>query len=274
MKKVIKHLINFILAVTTFIFVIILIIKTTVLNEKYIFKTLEDNYYYSEIYDIIINNFESNLIQSNIDESIIYELVTKEKVENDVKNVISGIYNNIEIKIDTTIIVDTLNSKIDELFKGYHRTPNKEEQEDIKRLENTIVEIYKDEITYDLDTVRNISSKVIKINNLITWMLVGLGIIIITILLIEMFCSNVFIKNMGVSLLSSGLITIIIRLIIGSKYRNILMFNEIFSKIIVSVVNNFLINIFIIGIYLSIIGLVLLIIEIYSKYLKGSKRGI
>jgi len=266
MKKALKHLINYILAVTIFIFVIILIIKTTVLNEKYIFKTLEDNYYYNEIYDIIINNFESNLIQSNIDDSIIYELITKDKVEMDVKNVITGIYNNKEIKIDTEILTTTLHSKIDELFKSYHRTPNKEEQEDIKRLEDTIIEVYENEITYDLETVRSISTKIVKINSLTSWTLIVIGIIIVILLLIEMFCYHEFINNMGVAILSSGLIIIIIRLIIGSKYRNILMFNEIFSKIVVSVVNNFLTNILVIGVYLSIIGLILLIIEIYNKY--------
>jgi len=131
MKKVLTHFINFVLGVTIFIFVIILIVKTTVLNEKYIFKTLEDNYYYSEIYDIIINNFESNLIQSGLDDNIIYELITKEKVENDVKTVLQGIYHNIEINIDTNILTKNLNNKVDEIFKSLHRTPNKEEQEDI-----------------------------------------------------------------------------------------------------------------------------------------------
>jgi len=267
MKKVLTHFINFVLGVTIFIFVIILIVKTTVLNEKYIFKTLEDNYYYSEIYDIIINNFESNLIQSGLDDNIIYELITKEKVENDVKTVLQGIYHNIEINIDTNILTKNLNNKVDEIFKSLHRTPNKEEQEDIKRLENTIVEVYKDEITYDLNTVNSISAKVVKINTIVNSLLIILGIIIVVLLLVEMFLFNEFIRNMGIAILSSSLITIIIRLIIGSKYKNILIFNEIFSKIVVSVVNNFLTNVFVIGIYLSIIGLVLIIIEIYKKIL-------
>jgi len=40
MKKNLKHLINYILVISIFLFVFVLIIKTTILNEKYILKTL------------------------------------------------------------------------------------------------------------------------------------------------------------------------------------------------------------------------------------------
>lgn len=264
MKKIIKHLINFVLTITIFTFTIILIFKTTVLNEKYVLKTLENNYYYDEIYKNVVANFESNLIQSGIDESITNDLISKEKVERDVKNVIIGIYNNEEIVIDSTPLIETLNNKIDDIFKGYHRTPNKEEQENIKRLENAIKEVYEDEIAYQLNT-DNLGESVTKINSVTTTLLIILGLISVVLLVIDVLFMNDPVNTMGIAILSSGLTITIIRIIIGSRYKNILMFNEIFSEIVVSVVTNFLTNILVIGIYLSIIGLVLLIIGVYKK---------
>lgn len=264
MKKILKHLINFVLTITIFTFTIILIFKTTVLNEKYVLKTLENNYYYDEIYKNVVANFENNLIQSGIDEAITKDLISKDKVERDVKNVIIGIYNNKEIVIDSAPLIETLNNKIDEVFKGYHRTPNKEEQENIKRLESAIKEVYEDEIAYELNT-DNLGESVAKIDSLTTTLLIIIGLISVVLLVIDVLFMNDPVNTMGISILSTGLIIIIIRIIVGSKYKNILMFNEIFSEIVVSVVTNFLTNILVIGIYLSIIGLILLIIGVYKK---------
>lgn len=264
MKKILKHLINFVLTITIFTFTIILIFKTTVLNEKYVLKTLENNYYYDEIYKNVVSNFESNLIQSGIDEAITSDLISKDKVERDVKNVIIGIYNNKEIEIDSTPLIEKLNEKIDEVFKDYHRTPNKEEQENIKRLESAIKEVYENEIAYELN-IDNLGKSVAKIDNLTTTLLIIIGLISVVLLVIDVLFMNDPVNTMGISILSTGLIIIIIRIIVGSKYKNILMFNEIFSEIVVSVVTNFLTNILVIGIYLSIIGLILLIIGVYKK---------
>lgn len=267
MKKIIKHLINFILLISIFTFVFTLILKTTILNEKYVLKTLDDNYYYNEIYNNIVDNFESNLIQSGIDESISKNLISTNKVKKDIKIVIDGIYNNKKIIIDKEPIKEILSSKIEEVFKGYHRTPNKEEQESIKRLEEKIGEIYEDEIAYKLSSIEDLGTKVYKLNNTATILLIVIGILALILLIVEMFVYKEFLGNIGISIFSSGLIIIIIRLIIGAKYKNILMFNEIFSKIVVAIVNNFLVNILVIGIYLSIIGLILLIIGVYKKFL-------
>lgn len=264
MKKILKHLINFVLTITIFTFTIILIFKTTVLNEKYVLKTLENNYYYDEIYKNVVANFENNLIQSGIDEAITKDLISKDKVERDVKNVIIGIYNNKEIVIDSAPLIETLNNKIDEVFKGYHRTPNKEEQENIKRLESAIKEVYEDEIAYELNT-DNLGESVAKIDSLTTTLLIIIGLISVVLLVIDVLFMNDPVNTMGIAILSTGLTITIIRIIIGSKYKNILMFNEIFSEIVVSVVTNFLTNILVIGIYLSIIGLILLIIGVYKK---------
>lgn len=264
MKKILKHLINFVLTITIFTFTIILIFKTTVLNEKYVLKTLENNYYYDEIYKNVVANFENNLIQSGIDEAITSDLISKDKVERDVKNVIIGIYNNKEIEIDSTPLIEKLNEKIDEVFKDYHRTPNKEEQENIKRLESAIKEVYENEIAYELN-IDNLGKSVAKIDNLTTTLLIIIGLISVVLLVIDVLFMNDPVNTMGISILSTGLIIIIIRIIVGSKYKNILMFNEIFSEIVVSVVTNFLTNILVIGIYLSIIGLILLIIGVYKK---------
>lgn len=265
MKKILKHLINYILVISVFLFVFILIIKTTILNEKYILKTLENNYYYEEIYNNIIDNFENNLIQSGIDESISKDLITKNKVKEDIITVINSIYNNKDIVIDKEPLKEILNTKVEEIFKSYHRTPNKEEQESIKRLEDRIGEIYEDEIAYELNATKSLSEKIVKIDNLTMYLLIIFGVISIALLIVELLFFNDFIKNVGIAIFSTGAIITIIRIIIGTKYKNILMFNEIFSQIVVSVINNFLVNILVIGIYLGIIGLILIIIGVCKK---------
>jgi len=103
------------------------------------------------------------------------------------------------------------------------------------------------------------------------YLLIIFGVISVVLLIIELLFFNDFIKNVGIAVFSSGAIITIIRIIIGAKYKNILMFNEIFSKIVVSVVDNFLINILVIGIYLSIIGLILIIIGVYKNFIKLSR---
>ena len=117
--KVITNIIKFIvLTILTLCIVsvgIITIVSSTILDQSYIMQKLEETNFYSDTYELVKSNFENYIYQSGLDEEVLNDICTKEKVKQDLNLILTNIYQGTDKKIDTTEIADKLNANIDKL---------------------------------------------------------------------------------------------------------------------------------------------------------------
>ena len=93
-KKIISYILVFLLIITLLTSIITTILKQTILKEKYILKLLSKNDYYSKTYNEIVEKFKDNTIQTGLTEEVLEEIISQDKVYNDINSLIEYIYNN------------------------------------------------------------------------------------------------------------------------------------------------------------------------------------
>ena len=108
-KKIIQYIIVTILALAILALVIINILSSSILKKEYILSKLQQQDYYEKIYEETKSNFENYIHQSGLDEEVLENIVTKEKIEKDTKKIINNIYNGMDEKVDTEEIKNKLN---------------------------------------------------------------------------------------------------------------------------------------------------------------------
>ena len=72
-------------------------------------------------------------------------------------------------------------------------------------------------------------------------------------------------KNIGIALLSSGLIFTAIKYYIGDTFKYILFINKNFSELVINIITNILKYVGIIGLILGLLGFILIILSIFKK---------
>lgn len=262
LKKGIIYIINFFFIICIFALLILFISSNTILSKNYIIGMLDTNNYYMKIYYNINDGTQDYIIQSGLEENLFYGLYDIEKINNDVNMLIDAIYENKDINIDTQTIKTTLDSRINQAFLHNNKTISNKEKLAIEILEKNIIDVYKSKILYSKTYVEKIGDVYSKINQIITKL--KIIIIIITILLLSIIIiinKNLreTIRILGISLLSSGILAISIKLFIGNRIDNIQILNAAFSENIVYLVNAIANTFLISGIIMSIIGLISII---------------
>ena len=92
MKTLVSYLLTISLALLLITTIFLYIANNTVLNEDYVLSKLEKNNYYDNIYNFVESNFEQYIYQSGLEETVIKNIVTREKIKNDTKIIIENIY--------------------------------------------------------------------------------------------------------------------------------------------------------------------------------------
>lgn len=117
--KVLINLLKFIFITILTICLITLcaitIASSTVLNKNYVMQKLEETDFYSGTYKLVESNFENYIYQSGLDEEVLNNICTQDKVKNDINIMLDNIYNGTNKTIDTTEISTNLNANIDKL---------------------------------------------------------------------------------------------------------------------------------------------------------------
>ncbi len=93
MKTFIKYILSIILAICLIVFILINLVTSTILEQKYILKQLDKNNYYDRILELTNSNFEKYIYQSGLDEEVLVGIVSKEKIEKDTKIIVENIYD-------------------------------------------------------------------------------------------------------------------------------------------------------------------------------------
>ena len=273
--NILKFIIMVILTVCLLFVGIKNVVTSTMLNKTYILQKLDETNFYSETYKIVESNFENYISQSGLDEEVLENICTEDKVKKDINIIISNIYDGTNEEIDTTEIAEKLNSNIDKQNVRTSKNSNA-----IDEFVNYICESYRDSIIntkYD-KTINNLYEKILggleKVNKIV----ITISIIDI-VLLVALNIKNIskILANFAETTFATSLLQFVFIIIIKTKVdiSNIKAFNDAFSKTIVAIIKNILNQINILGIvmlFISIIFTAIYEIIVYHRSLKKRVR--
>lgn len=272
--KVGKKILNFIFVLVialsfTFIGVKSVVFKT-IFNKEYVLEQMENNNFYSEAYKLVESGFENYIGQSGLDEEVIKNICTEDKIKNDINIILSNIYEGTNEKIDTSEISNNLNSNID---KENVRTSSNSKA--IDEFVEHICQSYKDTIistSYE-NTINEkyskITQKITKVQNILIIAII-ISIIGVIALNVKDILKLLFWTESAV--LSSAVMQLAITTVIKSKVNidGIKIFNDAFSNIVVTIIKDILSKINIIAGKFIIVYFILVVI--YAIIILSQKK--
>ncbi len=272
--KVGKKILNFIFVLVialsfTFIGVKSVVFKT-IFNKEYVLEQMENNNFYSETYKLVESGFENYIGQSGLDEEVIKNICTEDKIKNDINIILSNIYEGTNEKIDTSEISNNLNSNID---KENVRTSSNSKA--IDEFVEHICQSYKDTIistSYE-NTINEkyskITQKITKVQNILIIAII-ISIIGVIALNVKDILKLLFWTESAV--LSSAVMQLAITTVIKAKVNidGIKIFNDAFSNIVVTIIKDILSKINIIAGKFIIVYFILVVI--YAIIILAQKK--
>ena len=260
-KIIISYLLGIVLSISLFTLAMLFIVKNTVSNKSFMFRLMDENNYYTSIYNSINEDISDYMMSSGLESEVMDGVIDKNTVHSDIVNYINSFYKGKKYNVDTSKIHTTLRSNIDKYLKELNLGIDNTNELDL--FINDIEKIYKDEVSF-YNTIDRLSSYIVKANNLINKVLI-INIIVVAILLILIIVLRSI--NIGSSILSGGLILFLVKLFIYERIdtQNILIVSDYFSLIIRSMfkyISNYMISI---SIVLICIGIILSLFKITKK---------
>lgn len=279
--KIVLNVIRFIAIVLLMIGIVCTIMlgigTNTILKEQYVLNKLSETNFYNKIDEEIKSNFENYIFQSGLDEDVIKDVYPSEKIENDIKKIISNIYNGTDEKIETESIKNTLNERIDAL-----NIKNSKNESSIEKFVNTIADEYEESILHT-KYEKQINTYITKINR---YCKLGLTLSIVLILSALLTCILTSLKELskiinciGISFVSAGTFVIVgLQFLISNiKIEYIKLLNDAFSYTIINVCKEIIQTILTCGVALNIVGgigiIAYAIIKPKNKEVEKEKRG-
>lgn len=260
LTKTIKFILVTILTICLISIGIISIVSSTILDKTYITEKMEETNFYKETYELVKSNFEKYIYQSGLDEEVLENICTEEKLQKDINTIISNIYDGTDEKINTTEIETNLNANIDKL--GIKNSKN---QKAIEQFVKHICDEYTETIIHTKyesqinAQYQKVISLLTKIHNVIMIILIIDAILLI---IMNKKTASKIIQDLGIALFSSSIFKLSVCSIIISKVNieGIKILNDIFSKTLVTIITDVLTKIISLGIGALLIAIILIII--------------
>lgn len=252
-KMILYYFLEFILSLTIFLLISLIILKTTLYNPNYIQKEFNKNNYYSNLYNSINEEMSNYIIQSGLEEDVLKDIYTEEMLKENINDIINTSYNNKKIIIDTKKVEESLKNNINKYLSKNNIEITDEES--LNKFIEQIITVYKNEIS--LSNKVELAQKVInKTQNIITISIIVLIIISISIILIIKKISKENI--LGIPLITSGLLLLFIYIFVTGNIEitSLFIWDNNVSQLLQSIITNILLRITISGILLIIIGLI------------------
>ena len=262
-KYIISIILAFLLMLSILLTVALQIVSSTILNKDYIFGKLDEANYYNNVYEQIKDSLAGYIGPSGLDEEVLENIYTREQVKEDINLIINNIYENKDDKINTEDIKEKLQNNIEASVGSGLLT--KENRNSIEDFIDKIADEYVQNISHDpyFEKVGMIINKVKDMIGKVEGIIIFVPIILaVVILLLNIKQISSAIRFIAISILTSGVIGIVIKVFLETKINisNILIINDSFSEVIKNVINSILNNIntmSIIGIIGSIVIIVL-----------------
>ena len=273
-KKMIQYIVATILALAILGLIIINILSSSILSKEYILGKLQNQNYYEKIYQETESNFENYIHQSGLDEDVLKDIVTKEKIEKDTRIILNNIYNGMDEKIDTKEIKEKLTENINNSLNG---KISSSEQKAINTFVDTICKEYETTISHT-NYEKKINEALNKINKYIDLakkaMMVIIGVTGVILVLLSIKRIYRITSKIGVAFVIDGLILILSEKYVSSniKVDTIMLLNNGISDVLQSILNEILGNILKTGSILLALGIVLIIVYALIKSIRKIKR--
>lgn len=273
-KTVLQYILTLILALTILTLIVINIFSSTILNEDYVLSKLEEEDYYNKIYEEVISNFEKYINQSGLDEEVLNNIITKEKVEKDTKSIIYNIYDSANDEISTEEIKNNLRQNINVSLK---RKLTADEEKSVDSFINTICDEYKTTISntgYEksINSVYNDAIKYMDFARKALFIATFICIALIAILTIRRIYR--ILARFGVAFTVDGLLLSLASGYINLKVRinDITVLNNPISIVLRSILNDCLKRINRYGTILLVLGVLLILLYGIIKSVRKAKR--
>ena len=276
--KVLKNLLKFISITILTIYIItscfISIAFSTILNKDYIIQKLEENNFYSETHKLVESNFENYIYQSGFEENVIQNICTEEKVKNDINIMLSNIYDGTKQEIDTIEIANKLNENIEK-----SGVKNSENEKSIQQFVEHICNEYTNTLVHTKyeEKINNIYIKIVESLNEIYRIIQTIFILdIIVIIAINKKNISKVVQYFEITLFAASFFEASTWHIVISKVniQGIKIFNEVFSKSIVIIIQETITKILSLSIGTMIMGIIFCLIYIIINILKLPKEKI
>lgn len=270
--NILKFIIMLILVVCILFFGIKNIVLSTIMDKDYVLNKLEETNFYSGTYELVESGFENYIAQSGLEEVVLNNICTEEKIKNDIGIIINNIYNGTNEEIDTTEIANNLNANIDKL--DVRTSQNKSAldkfvQQICTEYKNTILNTkYENTINEILNKTTNLLEKLQTIVTIVT--------IISVICLILLNIKNIskLVGNIGTVLLSSSVAILVAINLINANINisAIKLFNNVFSSSIVTILQDILSKVNKFGIIILITSIVVILINAIINFVKTNQK--
>ena len=270
--NILKFIIMLILVVCILFFGIKNIVLSTIMDKDYVLNKLEETNFYSGTYELVESGFENYIAQSGLEEEVLNNICTEEKIKNDIGIIINNIYNGTNEEIDTTEIANNLNANIDKL--DVRTSQNKSAldkfvQQICTEYKNTILNTkYENTIHEILNKTTNLLEKLQTIVTIVT--------IISVICLILLNIKNIskLVGNIGTVLLSSSVTILVVINLINANINisAIKLFNNVFSSSIVTILQDILSKVNKFGIIILITSIVVILINAIINFIKTNQK--
>ena len=273
--NIIKYIAIILLTCAIIVSLLINIVSSTILSKQYILNKLEETDYYAEIKKETESSFENYIGQSGLDEDVIKDIVSLEKIKKDTNTIIANIYDGTVTTIDTTEIETNLKNNIEASLQNKKLTIT--QQKAIEEYVQTIVKQYKETMSHtnyekDINNMLNKVNKYMQIANKVT--IIGIAVLALLIIILNFKKLARSISQIGIALVSSGVFYITLKMYIDFKIKvsNIIVLNEAISNTIRTVFNDILSKIIGQGIILVCCGISMIIIGNLIIYFKKAKE--
>ena len=267
-KNITSYILSIFLILCFIALTILVVIKHYIFNKDNIKQQLISSNYYSELYNTTQDGFNNYILQSGFDNTILDNIITIPSITNDVNNLIDSLFAGSNITTSSDTIKNTLHTNIENYISENNFIINNETSENIKRFEDSIINVYTNNVIYSQDIVNKIASFIPRIQ---TFLNIGIIVLVILSIILVILIWILNKASIGISLLSSGLLLILSHFYsnINIAINNILILNKPFSTFISNLLNTVLNSLLILGITYSLIGIVIILLK--SSYSKKNK---
>ncbi|CDD36636.1 putative uncharacterized protein [Clostridium sp. CAG:356] len=244
---------------------------STVLNKDYVVQKLEETDFYSGTYKLVESNFENYIYQSGLDEEVLKEICSQDKVKKDINIMLNNIYSGTNQSIDTTEISEKLNANIDK-----SGIKNKQNESAINEFVKHICQEYTDTLVhskYETEINRMYNKINTMLNKVYNVLLIVLVVDLILIIIINRKKISKDIQALGIALMSASIFQIVACQIITTNVdvKNIKIFNDVFSNSLVTIIQDVLNKINSLALGTCIFAIIILGIYVSIKVNKKTK---
>ena len=244
---------------------------STVLNKDYVVQKLEETDFYSGTYKLVESNFENYIYQSGLDEEVLKEICSQDKVKKDINIMLNNIYSGTNQSIDTTEISEKLNANIDK-----SGIKNKQNESAINEFVKHICQEYTDTLVhskYETEINKMYNKINTLLNKVYNTLLIVFFIDLILIIIINKKKISKDIQALGIALMSASMFQIVACQIITSNVdvKNIKIFNDVFSNCLVTIIQDVLNKINSLALGTCIFAVIIIVIYLSIKVNKKTK---